>query len=214
MGKDREPLNIDAILQSPRPIPRRRLLTLGGLGAAALFIEACGGKKPPTPERITIPTSSPKPVAEVVTFEQPYPLLKVGDKLVDKKLLDNGDRQIKSADFWFDPNYSGGSLWLQICLDGNGKYRVLSREAAPRPGWLVDKSFAFSGNCNIKYPVTELAVGDVEDVYLGVGQAETATYQNMRIYRLKRNTEGLTGEFVSLQTIDPTAIKLRDIPQR
>lgn len=183
MGKDREPLDVGVILQSPRPIARRQLLTWAGLGALALVIEACGKDKSapaPIPERTGV--SLPKSTAEAVPFREAYPLFKTGDKLVDKKLLENGDRQIQSVDFWFDPNYSGGSLWLQICLEGNGKYRVLSHEVAPRPGWLVDKSFAFSGNCNIKYPVIQLAVGEVEDVYLGVGQTEETTYQNMRVY--------------------------------
>lgn len=139
----------------------------------------------------------------------PYPLEKAGNELVDK-ILEDQKGVVGRFAFKFDPGYSGGSLMLHACFREKGWVRIISRELSPKPGYLVNKPYSYEANCEDKYPVTRLAVGDREEVLVGIGKDETQTYQNMRVYEIRRTQQGLEGEFKKVETIDPSIIKLRN----
>lgn len=138
-----------------------------------------------------------------------YPLERAGSELVDK-ILEDQKGVVSRFAFRFDPGYAGGSLLLHACFREKGWVRIISRELAPKPGYLVDKPYSYEANCLDKYPVTRLAVGDREEVLVGIDKDQIQTYKNMRVYEIRRTSQGLEGEFKKMETVDPATIKLRN----
>lgn len=197
----------DTYQESHSVFPRRKFLYLLTIGGSGSLLAACTQPVPPT----VVPKEAPP---RAIPTPDPNLLRAVGDTLEDQTLGIQGDRGLKRVIFRFDPAYAKGSLAMEVCFEGNGKFRVMSKELNPRPGWLVDKVYDYASNCLTKHPVIELAFGDIEEVYLGIGGSEPQTYQDMRVYEIVRDRRlGLDGRFLGLRTVDPKTIQLRDTPK-
>lgn len=197
-------------------LTRRQLIkgaVLSGAGLAAALVVGCGGEKnkssKPSTTGNTVAARTATPEATGIRIVSGYPLSESAGQLTDAMVNSDND-SIKSLSFTFNSQYANGSIETRICFTGDEFYTIFSQEQKPRPGTLVAVSYLHTAKCDTKYPVIELALGDVERVYIGTGSTPDKTYTNMRVYEFIKTTQGLSGKFIGLETIDPKTLKLRD----
>lgn len=140
----------------------------------------------------------------------------------DPDLPNHPDRGLTSLQIRLDLEHDpAGSVRMETCYDKPGKFRVASREISPRPGpgpdyYLVDKTFDHDVQCypNV-WPVSPIDVGDVERVYLGVGDTDEELSTNVREYEvIKTGAQTLDVRSVGLLPAmgKPGTLKIRDAP--
>lgn len=120
-------------------------------------------------------------------------------------IVDTPNDNIASVQFDYDPAYYQGSLRLRLCVKSEYA-RIKSEEIAPNPRILVDQIFHVERECEFKYPVIALMIGDIEEISIGAG--ETAEIETMRLYRITRTKQGLEGGFV--REIGPNANQAKE----
>lgn len=104
--------------------------------------------------------------------------------MIDQGLQGNPDRGVTSVTLFYDATTKGGSIRVEICMEPNTQFRVMSREISPNPGWLVNKRYqnGQEASCVVKDPVIALGLEDKEVVLIGAGNTEEETYKDMRAY--------------------------------
>ncbi|MFP4437184.1 MAG: hypothetical protein ACLFVO_08045, partial [Chloroflexaceae bacterium] len=107
--------------------------------------------------------------------------------------------EISFVRFKWDPNYSGGSILAERCI--NAKYHWLTaEEISPNPRRLGSWKYNRINGCTSHYPVTNVRVGDV--VEIGIGASDKDPGSNLfgavgtKFYRVTRTSSGITHEFV------------------
>lgn len=173
------------------PLPSRFWGALG-LAAAALFMGACD----------TDSTVAP------ATAKADQPTV-----WNDPDLPNRPDRGLTSLMLRFDPQHDpAGSVRMEVCFNKPGDFRVVSEEVSPRPGVLVDEVFKHEAKCYPDlWPVSPIDVGDVEKVYIGVGDTPE-DLSKVREYGVERTgAQTLEIEPRSLQSIGgPGTLNMRD----
>lgn len=165
-------------------VSRRRFLS--SIAAASTVLIACGSPKPEEPTVWT-----------------------------DPDLKDKPDRGLTSLMLRFDSQHDpSGSVRVEVCFNNIGRFRVVSQEVNPRPGYLVDKTFPHQAICYPQiWPVSPIDRGDVEIVYISSGDnndplTDARAYEVRRVGSVTLDIKSLGAK--SLGT--PNTLPMRDAP--
>jgi hypothetical protein len=107
--------------------------------------------------------------------------------------------EISFVRFKWAPNYSGGSILAERCI--NAKYHWLtSEEKSPNPRRLGSWKYGSINGCTSHYPAINVRVGDV--VEIGIGASDKDPGSNLfgavgtKFYEVTRTSSGITSKFV------------------
>jgi hypothetical protein len=109
---------------------------------------------------------------------------------VNTTIVDRPGGQLSQVQFDLT---TSNNLRLYLCVQAKW-YRLKSEEITPNPRMLVDRTYQVTDECGYKIPVTNLQIGDVEEVSIGV--ADTQKILTMRLYRITRTEQGIEGGFI------------------
>lgn len=101
---------------------------------------------------------------------------------------------LNSVSFSWKPNYGGGSIVVDLCVDAAG-YWLTSEELSPQPKRLGSWKWGTTRRCVTHYPALGVLVGDVLEIGIGAGAnpgADLFSAPGTRFYRITRTAEGLS----------------------
>jgi len=109
---------------------------------------------------------------------------------VPAAIVDHPGTALSLVHFSYDPYYDRGSLQLVFCTEKR-YYRLRSVERTPKAEVLFDRIFPMEAACDFRWPATQLVVGDVVEICLGVGDTPEEASATLRVYRIRRSEQGI-----------------------